>query len=88
MRIGNLEINQYWEADSKAATVKKPRTGASLDEHNRFVYDKYVRRKFIFDKSAIDPLKAYKTGKTNNHHHHSLDIIQHSAEKPKNVQVS
>lgn len=44
-----------------------------------------MRRKFIFDKSAIDPLKAYKSGKTNNHHYHSVDIVQqHSVEKPKN----
>lgn len=62
MRIGNQEINQYWEADSKTAASKKPRWGATLDEHNRFVYDKYVRRKFVTDKISVDPLKAYKNG--------------------------
>lgn len=63
MRIGNLEINQYWESDSKTAVAKKPRSGASLDDHNRYVVDKYMRRKFVTDKVTPDPLTAYKSGK-------------------------
>jgi hypothetical protein len=41
---------------------RKPRSGASLDEHNRFVVEKYIRRKFVVNKNANDPLTLYKNG--------------------------
>lgn len=39
---------------------RKPQIGATLDDHNRFVNDKYIRKKFLSDKNATHPLKAYK----------------------------
>lgn len=36
--------------------------GASLDDHNRYVVEKYVRKKFVIDKSKADPLTAFKNG--------------------------
>ena len=42
--------------------LRKPKLGASLDQYNRYVQDKYVRRKFVADKTAIDPLTAYRNG--------------------------
>ena len=36
--------------------------GASLDDHNRFVREKYLKKKFVGDPSAMDPLTAFKNG--------------------------
>ncbi len=53
--------------------IRKPRTGATLDEHNRYVYDKYMKKKFVADKNGIDPLTAYKKGI---HAHSTVDLTQ------------
>jgi hypothetical protein len=51
-------------AKYKPVIFRKPRAGASLDDHNRYVVEKYIRRKFVGDKNAADPLTEYKSGKS------------------------
>lgn len=43
-------------------SIRKPSSGASPDEYCRYVYDKYVRRKYVAKGADLDPLTAYKKG--------------------------
>jgi hypothetical protein len=36
--------------------------GASLNEIARYVFEKYVKKKFVLDSTAVDPLTSYKKG--------------------------
>jgi hypothetical protein len=47
-----------------------------------------VRLKYVIDKNGIHPLKAYKSGRTNNHQYHSVDIIQQNSQKFKTHHTS
>lgn len=69
MVLGNEEINRYWEQNSVEAMIKyillgirKPKVGSELYEYNRFVSDKYTKKKYVVNKNDIDPLTAYKNG--------------------------
>lgn len=37
MKLGNEEINKYWEADSLSASLKKAKAGAILDDYHRYI---------------------------------------------------
>ncbi len=49
------------------------------------MFEKYLKKKFVFDKNGIDPLKAYKSGKTQLPNGH---VASHSVERPKNIYQS
>jgi len=36
--------------------------GADLSDIGRYVYEKYIKRKFVEDPTIKDPLKAFKSG--------------------------
>jgi hypothetical protein len=36
--------------------------GASPEEIRRYIFDKYVKKKYVKNPSEDDPLHAYKTG--------------------------
>lgn len=50
--------------------------GAKLEEHNRFISEKYVRKKFVHNKNELDPLTSYKNGtySSNNKSVGSLEV--------------
>ena len=39
---------------------RKPKSGATNMEVERFVYEKYIKRKYVTDLNCPDPLTAYK----------------------------
>lgn len=41
----------------------KPKAGAELSDIARYVFEKYVKRKFVKDRDQPDPLTLYKQGK-------------------------
>ena len=43
-------------------SYRKPKMGASLEQIGRYVFEKYVKRKFVKDSSVPDPLTASKNG--------------------------
>lgn len=50
----------------RAVTLKllsKPKAGAELSDIARYVFEKYVKRKFVKDRDQPDPLTLYKQGK-------------------------
>lgn len=49
------------------------------------MFDKYLKKKFVADKNGIDPLKAFKSGKTQLPNGHAAS---HSVERPKNIYTS
>ena len=58
-------LGSRWSSSRRKVLLwrcRKPRLGASLDEYNRYVHDKYIRKKFVTDKSAVHPLTAYLNG--------------------------
>ena len=45
---------------------RKPKWGSTNHEIGRYVYDKYVKKKYVKDASLPDPLTIYKkTGNVN-----------------------
>ena len=43
-------------------TCRKPKSGAPLDDYNRFIIEKYIKKRYVSDKSAAHPLQQYKNG--------------------------
>lgn len=41
-------------------TCRKPNQGASAEEIRRYVFEKYVKKRYVVDPTEDDPLSAYK----------------------------
>jgi hypothetical protein len=39
---------------------RKPSQGASPEEIRRYVFEKYVKKRYVVDRTEEDPLSAYK----------------------------
>lgn len=44
------------------AFERKPNAGADLNLIGRYVFEKYIKRKFVKDRNMPDPLTLYKQG--------------------------
>ena len=51
---GNKKVNAIWEANLQRAGGRKPVTGADLNTRERYIRDKYERRRFYDPQALID----------------------------------
>lgn len=51
---GNKKVNAIWEANLQRAGGRKPATGADLTTRERYVRDKYERRRFYDPQALVD----------------------------------
>lgn len=51
---GNRKVNAIWEANLERAGGRKPSTGADLNTRERYIRDKYERRRFYDPQALVD----------------------------------
>ena len=51
---GNKKVNAIWEANLQRAGGRKPTTGADLTTRERYIRDKYERRRFYDPQALIE----------------------------------
>jgi len=61
--LTNNLVNSYWEANL-TSSFSKPGPNASSQEVNRFLYDKYVNKKWADESMKYDPVYMYENKKS------------------------
>ena len=56
--IGNHFANKYWEGDFPSH-VTRLSNKSSLEDRQRFVNEKYMRKRYVSDRDDTPPVKLY-----------------------------
>ena len=66
---------------------RKPKWGSTNQEISRYVYEKYIKRKFVKDTDQPDPLTLYKQNKTLPKPPEPKQETKKTAPQPKSVET-
>jgi hypothetical protein len=60
--LGSWSVYKFWRKPVIFDISRKPNANSSLTEIKKFVYDKYVKKKYVDQNEKYDPLIKVKMG--------------------------